>query len=84
VKVQLGGVPETLLWTLYHRSIEARRPDAILTDPRAVELVDEIDYRSPTASGAVRAGWFFGFLAPLAAKLTPLRRLLFTIQRRRF
>jgi O-methyltransferase involved in polyketide biosynthesis len=44
VKVQLGGVPETLLWTLYHRSIEARRPDAILTDPRAVALVDEIDY----------------------------------------
>lgn len=29
-------------------------------------------------------GVFFGFLAPLAAKLTPLRRLLFTIQRRRF
>jgi O-methyltransferase involved in polyketide biosynthesis len=44
VKVELGGVPETLLWTLYHRSIEARRPDAILTDPRAVALVDEIDY----------------------------------------
>ena len=44
MKVQLGGVPETLLWTLYHRSIEARRPDAILTDPRAVELVEEIDY----------------------------------------
>jgi O-methyltransferase involved in polyketide biosynthesis len=44
VKLELGGVPETLLWTLYHRSIEARRPDAILTDPRAVALVDEIDY----------------------------------------
>jgi O-methyltransferase involved in polyketide biosynthesis len=44
VKVELGGVPETLLWTLYHRSIEARRPDAILADPRAVALVDEIDY----------------------------------------
>jgi O-methyltransferase involved in polyketide biosynthesis len=44
VKVELGGVPETLLWTLYHRSIEARRPDAILADPRAVDLVNEIDY----------------------------------------
>jgi O-methyltransferase involved in polyketide biosynthesis len=44
VKVELGGVPETLLWTLYHRSIEARRPDAILADPRAVALVDAIDY----------------------------------------
>jgi O-methyltransferase involved in polyketide biosynthesis len=44
VTVELGGVPETLLWTLYHRSIEARRPDAILKDPRAVSLVEEIDY----------------------------------------
>jgi O-methyltransferase involved in polyketide biosynthesis len=44
VKVELGGVPETLLWTLYHRSIEARRPDAILTDPQAVALVNAIDY----------------------------------------
>jgi O-methyltransferase involved in polyketide biosynthesis len=44
VTVELGGVPETLLWTLYHRCIEARRPDGILEDPRAVALVDEIDY----------------------------------------
>jgi O-methyltransferase involved in polyketide biosynthesis len=44
VTVELGGVPETLLWTLYHRSVGARRPDAILTDPRAVALVDEMDY----------------------------------------
>jgi O-methyltransferase involved in polyketide biosynthesis len=44
VTVQLGGVPETLLWTLYHRAIEARRPDGILDDPRAVALVDAIEY----------------------------------------
>jgi O-methyltransferase involved in polyketide biosynthesis len=44
VTVELAGVPETLLWTLYQRAIEARRPDAILADPRAVALVDEIDY----------------------------------------
>src|SRR4051812_39373294 len=44
MKVELGGVPETLLWTLYHRAIEARRPDAILIDPQAVALVDAIDY----------------------------------------
>jgi O-methyltransferase involved in polyketide biosynthesis len=44
VKVELEGVPETLLWTLYHRSNEARRPDAILADPQAVALVDAIDY----------------------------------------
>jgi O-methyltransferase involved in polyketide biosynthesis len=40
----LSGVPETLLWTLWHRVLEARRPDALLADPVAVELVDRIDY----------------------------------------
>jgi hypothetical protein len=33
LEVELGGVPETLLWTLYHRAVEARRPDAVR--PRA-------------------------------------------------
>jgi O-methyltransferase involved in polyketide biosynthesis len=40
----LAGVPETLLWNLYQRASEARRPDAVLRDPKAVELVDGIDY----------------------------------------
>jgi len=44
VAPELGGVPETLLWTLYHRALEARRPDAVLADPKAVELVDRIEY----------------------------------------
>ncbi|WP_053227773.1 class I SAM-dependent methyltransferase [Solirubrobacter soli] len=38
----LGGVPETALWTLYHRSLAARQ--GVLDDPKAIELVDEIDY----------------------------------------
>ena len=42
--VDLSGVPETLLWTLYHRAVEARRPDAVLDDPKAVELVGRLDY----------------------------------------
>jgi O-methyltransferase involved in polyketide biosynthesis len=42
--VDLQGVPETLLWTLYQRAAEARRPDAVIEDPMAVELVDGIDY----------------------------------------
>jgi O-methyltransferase involved in polyketide biosynthesis len=37
-------VPETALWTLYHRALEARRPDAVLADPLAVELVERLDY----------------------------------------
>ena len=39
-----GRLPETLLWTLYQRAIEAARPDGVLADPKAVELVDRIDY----------------------------------------
>jgi O-methyltransferase involved in polyketide biosynthesis len=42
--VELSGVPETLLWNLYHRAYEARQPGAVLNDPRAVELVERIDY----------------------------------------
>jgi O-methyltransferase involved in polyketide biosynthesis len=44
LRIELDGVPETLLWTLYHRAVEARRADAVLQDPRAVELVERIDY----------------------------------------
>jgi O-methyltransferase involved in polyketide biosynthesis len=40
----LHGVPETLLWTLWQRAAEARRPDAVIDDPKAVELVKTIDY----------------------------------------
>ncbi|WP_327673827.1 class I SAM-dependent methyltransferase [Kitasatospora sp. NBC_00458] len=40
----LTAIPETALWTLHRRAAEARRPDAVLHDPKAVELVDRIDY----------------------------------------
>ncbi|MFC1414000.1 class I SAM-dependent methyltransferase [Streptacidiphilus sp. N1-12] len=40
----LKGVPETMLWTLYHRAAEARRPDTVLADPLAVELVEAVDF----------------------------------------
>jgi O-methyltransferase involved in polyketide biosynthesis len=42
--VRLDPVPETLLWTLWHRAVEAQRPDAVLLDPLAVELVERIDF----------------------------------------
>ncbi|MGK4585132.1 class I SAM-dependent methyltransferase [Kitasatospora sp. HPMI-4] len=41
---ELAGVSETALWTLWQRAVEARRPDALLEDPKAVELVERIDY----------------------------------------
>jgi O-methyltransferase involved in polyketide biosynthesis len=43
VPADLRGVPETLLWNLFHRSVAARDPGT-LADPKAVELVERIDY----------------------------------------
>jgi O-methyltransferase involved in polyketide biosynthesis len=43
-RIQLGDVQETLLIPLYMRALETRRPDAILRDDKAVEIVDAIDY----------------------------------------
>lgn len=37
---------------LYHRALEARRPDAVLADPKAVELVERIDYPFEQRFGA--------------------------------
>ncbi len=52
VSAELGEVPQTALWTLYHRALEARRPDALLVDPKAVELVDRIDFPFERVFGA--------------------------------
>jgi len=52
VKVDLDGVPETALWTLYHRAREARRSDALLDDPMAIDLVDRIDFPFAERFGA--------------------------------
>jgi len=58
IKVELEGVPETLLWNLYNRAAEARRPGSrVLDDPRAVELVDRIDYPFDRFGSAAMAQW---------------------------
>lgn len=40
----LSDVAETLLFTLYIRAMESKRPDALLKDERAEALVAEMDY----------------------------------------
>lgn len=40
----LSGVSETALLTLQVRASEARRPDAIIDDPMAIQLADSIDF----------------------------------------
>ena len=59
ISLDLSGVSETLLWTLYYRAQEAARPDAVLQDPLAVELVSRIDYpfAERLGAGQGRAQW---------------------------
>ena len=40
----LSGVPQTMLWTLYHRAAESLRDDGILKDPLAEQLYAQIDF----------------------------------------
>lgn len=40
----LSDVSETLLLPLYWRAAETRRPNALVRDPQAVELVERLDY----------------------------------------
>ncbi|MDH6119156.1 class I SAM-dependent methyltransferase [Kitasatospora sp. GAS204B] len=63
-----SALPETALWTLYHRAAEARRPDTVLRDPQAVALVDRIDF--PFVDR-------FGPAQPTVARLQALRAGVF-------
>ncbi len=56
--MELQAIPETTLWTLYMRASEAGRPDTVLPDPTAVELLEAIDFPFEERFGAARmAQW---------------------------
>jgi O-methyltransferase involved in polyketide biosynthesis len=44
MKVNLTGIPETLFITLRIRAIETKRPDAMVKDPYAVEILEQIEF----------------------------------------
>lgn len=44
VRPDVDGVPETALWTLYHRAREAARPSGWFEDPEAIRILQCIDY----------------------------------------
>ena len=46
-EVELTGVSETALWTLWNRAMEMRRADRLVDDPMAAELVERLDYDLP-------------------------------------
>jgi O-methyltransferase involved in polyketide biosynthesis len=43
-KLPLEGVAETMLWPLWNRAVETRRPDRLIDDPLSAQLVEAIDY----------------------------------------
>ena len=53
---ELRGVPETMLWALYNRAAEARRPDALIDDPWAVQIADSIRYDFVRSFGRPESG----------------------------
>ena len=61
IETDLKGVPETLLWPLYNRAAEARKPDGVLRDTEAVRIKEAIDYPYerqfglPSSDSALRA-----------------------------
>lgn len=40
----LEGISETALLTLYQRAVEAQRPDGVIEDPMAIELLHSLEY----------------------------------------
>ena len=42
--INLKGVPETMLQTLYARAKESKKPDHVIYDAKAIEIVEELDY----------------------------------------
>jgi O-methyltransferase involved in polyketide biosynthesis len=54
--VELQGIPETALWTLYMRASEAGRPDSVIDDPQAVALLERIDFPFEERFGPPRLG----------------------------
>ena len=75
VSSTLDAVPETMLWTLYYRAAEARRPDHVLSDEIAVELVDRIGFDFEARFGSANA---------LMAQAQALRARRFDEEVRRF
>lgn len=70
IRAELDGVPETLLWNLYQRSVEAAHPEGrVLDDPRAVELVERIDYPFARFGGPGLAQWHALRIACLDAEV---------------
>ena len=60
IKVSMGAVPETMLQTMYARARETQKPNAVIHDDKAVEIIEKLDYDfsladkdAPMSSGVI-------------------------------
>jgi len=67
----LSGVPETLLIPLYYRAMETQRPDAMIKDEKAVELIKRL-----SADGSTRYDFDWLEQTPMAEMNKVLRIML--------
>ena len=44
MKVKLTGVPETMVLPLWFKAVETDHPEPIIQDPKAKEIVSQLDY----------------------------------------
>jgi O-methyltransferase involved in polyketide biosynthesis len=43
-QLQINGIPETMLQTMYARSIESQKAKPLIYDKKAIEIVKKLDY----------------------------------------
>jgi O-methyltransferase involved in polyketide biosynthesis len=55
-KIDLNGIPETAMWTLYNRASEAQRPGGVLRDPKCIQVFEAIDYSYEHKFGKEQGG----------------------------
>ena len=55
-RLELEGVPETMLWPLWNRAAEARRKDRLIEDPWSIRLTKEIHYDFAASFGKPNRG----------------------------
>ena len=60
IKITMDAVPETMLQTMYARAKESQKPDAVIHDEKAVEIIQKLDYDfsladkdAPMSSGVI-------------------------------
>jgi len=62
IKVQLNGIPETLLITVRARAEETQRPDSILQDPYAVKILKGLETEQSIEKNEVAASSKIGII----------------------